>query len=182
MKKKQNKSLLALVLVALLLTIAVSGTLAYLVDRTQTVTNTFTPTQVDIEVKDDYKIENVNNPKNVDAYVRAAVLVNWKLGNDVFGEVPTGYSWEIGTDWEKAADGFYYYKKKLPVGSVTPALVVDFQKGTASAPATEFELTVEILAQAIQAEPDSVVETVWSSGVSDANNGTLTIKPASSGN
>lgn len=160
MKNKGNQSLLALVLAALLLTVAVSGTLAYLVDRTQTVTNTFTPTQVDITVNQDaYTITNVQDDENVDVYVRAAVLVNWKSGNDVFGEV-VEHTFETEAKWVSHTDGFYYYTEKVPVGGTTSVLVKNLSV-TSNAPAQGFAATVEILAQAIQAEPKAAVVNAW---------------------
>lgn len=161
MKKLNKKSLVLLVCVALLLTCAVGSTVAYLKDGPKTVTNTFAPAEVDVEieetfannVKKDVKIKNV---KSIDAYIRAAVIVTWQnTAGEVYGVAPTE-----GTDytvtwtkagWEDGTDGFYYHTNAVAPGASTGVLFTDCQPMAGKAP-EGYTLHVEILAQGIQAE------------------------------
>ncbi len=161
MKKLNKKSLVLLVCVALLLTCAVGSTVAYLVDKTQSLTNTFTPAKVDIEieetfannVKNDVKIKNV---ENIDAYIRAAVIVTWQnTAGEVYGVAPkegTDYTITWTKDgWEAGTDGFYYYTSPVAPGASTGVLFTDCTPVEGKAP-EGYTLHVEILAQGIQAE------------------------------
>ena len=85
----KTKKPVALVALLVLLCCTVAGTLAYLVDSTDPVTNTFTPASVSTEVKETFKDGvksdvKIKNTGNIDAYIRAAVIVNW--ANDA-GEI-----------------------------------------------------------------------------------------------
>lgn len=161
MKKLNKKSLVLLVCVALLLTCAVGSTVAYLKDGTKTVTNTFDPAEVDIEieetfdgnVKSDVKIKNV---KNIDAYIRAAVIVTWQDDDGkVYATAPvagTDYTITWKKDgWEAGTDGFYYYTSPVAPGASTGVLFTACQPVAGKAP-EGYTLHVEILAQGIQAD------------------------------
>lgn len=161
MKKLNKKSLVLLVCVALLLTCVVGSTVAYLMDQTMPLTNTFTPAKVDIEieetfannVKSDVKIKNV---ENIDAYIRAAVVVTWQddAGN-VYAIAPVedkdyAITW-TKAGWEDGTDGFYYHTKPVAPGASTGVLFTDCKPVEGQAP-EGYHLSVEILAQGIQAE------------------------------
>lgn len=184
---RKNKFMLAAVLLALLLTVAVSGTLAYLTDLTDAVENVFTPTKVPPTVTEDpfdgetKKNVAVSNGGNIDAYIRAAVVFTWQNAEGkVLAQTPvkdTDYFISYGNgNWTLSSDGFWYYTQPVAGNSSTTNLI-DECKPLKAAPMDGYALNVEILAQSIQAEPRSVVTSVWSSGVaSAAENGTLTIK------
>lgn len=161
MKKLNKKSLVLLVCVALLLTCAVGSTVAYLKDGTKTVTNTFDPAEVDIEIeetfdgniKNDVKIKNV---KKIDAYIRAAVIVTWQnTAGEVYGVAPkegTDYtiSW-TKSGWVDGADGFYYHTNSVAPDEYTGILFTNCKPVAGKAP-EGYTLHVEILAQGIQAD------------------------------
>ena len=115
MKTKQPVALVALLL---LLCCTVAGTLAYLVDSTDPVTNTFTPASVSTEVNEDFdgitkSNVTIKNTGDIDAYIRAAVIINWadKDGNVSATPVEDG-DYEIKYDssntWKKIGDYWYY--------------------------------------------------------------------------
>ena len=179
MKTKQPVALVALLL---LLCCTVAGTLAYLVDSTDPVTNTFTPAHVSTAVdetfengvKSDVKIQNTGD---IPAYIRVAVVVNWadKDGNVYGGAVPTDkgdkkdydLTLKANNGWIKGADGYYYYIHPVAPKESTTAIFEDITQLTDD-PAEGYGLQITILADGIQSEPGTTVVSVWKS-VTDVN-------------
>ena len=159
MKTKQPVALVALLV---LLCCTVAGTLAYLVDKTPEVKNTFEPAKVTTEVKEEFdgttKSEvKIRNTGNIPAYIRAAVIINWadKDGNVYGGAAPaetTDYTISYNkADW-KLIDGYWYCKTVVQVGSETPALIESCSKTSTAAVPEGYDLQVTILADGIQAD------------------------------
>ena len=144
------------VLLILLAVFTVSGTLAYLIVTTDSVTNTFVPGSVTCAVeetfdgttKSDVKVKNTGN---VDAYIRAAVVVNWvDADGNVCAQAHTAPTISYNdTDWTKGADGYWYYKEAVAPGALTNNLI---NTATSTAQADGCKLQIEIIASAIQAE------------------------------
>ena len=83
MKRMKKKSLLLVAGIVLMLTIAIGGTIAYIVTNTQPVVNTFTPGGVPIEINEKFdgttkSDVTIKNKGNVPAYIRAKIIVTWK--------------------------------------------------------------------------------------------------------
>lgn len=171
MNNNTRKVLIVLITVALLLLTVAGTTLAYLLDHTDTLKNIFTPGQISCSVVENGQeytsnVVNVSEKSNVtvkntgtvSAYIRAAVLVTWKSeGGVVYAATPaTGdYTLQIGTgDWTEK-DGFYYYKTAVAPGSVTSQLITSakqLNQSPVGSDGTRYYLSVEIVAEAIQAE------------------------------
>ena len=172
-----KKSIALLASLAVMLTVTVGGTLAYLIAQSETVTNSFDPANVSCAVEATDKTFSVKNTSDIDAYLRAAIVVNWAdaNGDNVYGIAPvegTDYALQVSSEWIDGDDGYYYY----------PSKVAPFEK---SADAVEFissygvkddvtasegySLQVEVLAQAIQALPDEAVEEAWPAVEVDAD-------------
>ncbi len=180
MKRMNSKAVVLLITIAVLLTVTVGGTVAYLAASTPAVTNVFTPGSVPphiIEELEDEVKQNVTVKNNgtVDAYIRAMIVVTWqdKDGNvypampkQKSAENPDGhYEMSIGSDWTQETDGFYYYtggdnEGKVGKDATTTALIVECRP-VGTCPDTNYTLHVEIMAQAIQADG-------WPSTVTDA--------------
>lgn len=180
--KTQHKSIALLVSLALLLTISIAGTMAYLVDKSEPVQNTFQPVNVPPTVEEKFDgstKENVQirNNGNIPAYIRAQIVVNW-VSVDAAGKVTgiyggaapkvgTDYTMTIGTDWAMSQDGFYYYNSKVGAkGSSDPSdtttnLINSATVNSGANIPDGYQLSVEILAQSIQAEPADAVEEAW---------------------
>lgn len=190
LKNKNKKSLTLIVSLILIITIGVGGTLAYLITSTSAVKNTFTPSKVVISVdetfdgntKEDVVIQNHRD--SVKAYIRAAIVVNWMDNHgNVWATTPElgkDYTMTPGTGWTLGTDGIYYHKGAVPAGKPTEVLITE-AKPLVEAPADGYYLSIEILAQGIQADGvdsnnEPPVLSAWESGVSAANNDTLTIK------
>jgi len=179
MKNKKTRSILVLALAALLLTVAVSGTLAYLVDATQSVTNTFAPTYVSVEVEDETaenftkKNVKITNTSNIKAYIRAAIVANWQNdGNIVIagwndhGSITLGTGWVRNGDGITKGDGYYYYTQPVEAKTVVPNNLFDTYTYDGDIPTDVYgtqadHLQMDILVQAIQAEPIDAVKAAW---------------------
>lgn len=151
-RRKLNKYFLVTLSLFLLLGVAGGATLAYIIAGSETVENSFTPAEVLCSVDNNHK---VTNDGNVDAYVRAAVIINW--GNDagdIYGLGPretTNYTLELGEGWEKVGEYYYYQHKLTPEGDTKVSTPVVKVSNINEAP-EGFKLIVEVLAEAIQAE------------------------------
>ena len=203
MKKFINKKFIVVTALALLLFVTVGSTLAYIFTKTEPVENTFNPSKVacavvennnpdenradivpNVSIKTNVQIKNTGD---TDAYIRVAVVVNWMSadGTRVWATKPvegTEYtiSYATNTGWVKGSDGYWYYTKSVPPtggSNLTGILIematqkIDGPKGTDG---TQYHLSSEIVASAIQAKPTSVVTSQW--GVTVANDGSISKK------
>lgn len=146
------------------------------------------PDNIVITKKSDVKIKNTGD---TDAYIRVAIVVNWASadGTKVWAMKPvldTDYTMtlDLANGWVKGKDGFYYYTKPVPAvddtatdidETLTGILIqsaalqngVTPPKGTDD---TQYYLSIEIVASAIQSTPSDVVVNQWKTGVSRVNN------------
>ena len=191
-KSAKRKSFIVLFSLALILLFAVGGTIAYIVTSTNDVKNTFEPAQVACEVEEQFDgaiKENVKirNTGDIDAYIRAAVIITWKDSDGNISAVApvegTDYTinYNLG-DWLKGSDGYYYFKNPVPDGGLTDTALIDSCEftGRENRPGAEYELSVEILADAIQSVPPTAVNESWPA-VEAGDNGTLQLKADDSG-
>ena len=180
-KKKVSLLLVSLVLIA---AIAVGSTVAFIATSTNSITNTFNPANVTIDIAE--KIDNgvktdvrVKNTGNTDAFIRAKIVVTWKDTNGnvsatkpVLGE-DKDYTMTLNeTDWFLGSDGFYYCKTSVAPNGFTPALITECKKTESSNQPEGDDLSVEIIASGIQSTPDSAVKEAW--GMTVDANGQLT--------
>ena len=168
--RRTAKSSALIIALALILVLAVGGTVAYIFTQTDPVINTFTPTEakitVDEKTNNNQKTEIIvkNNSTGVPVYIRVALIANMiDKDENVTGaaSVPT---FTLGKDWIKGSDGYYYYTKAVPVGESTGNLL--------KAPMILDEnMQVVVLADAIQAMPKQAVIDAW--GVTVDSNGSI---------
>lgn len=168
------KRSLVLVVSVLALVLAVAGgTLAWLVANSGPVTNTFTPATVSCEVKETFdgtykKDVNVKNTSNIDAYLRVK-LVTYRVneaGQHIGGtaEIPT---FTPGENWVMNGD-FYYYTLPVTPGATPAKPLIDTITLTGSYnDADGGKQVIEVMAEAIQSQPDDAVQQAW--GVTIAN-------------
>lgn len=163
---KRSGILLAAVIV--LLAGAVGGTWAFLVAQSEPVQNNFTYAHVSCRI--DEKFENgvksdvkIQNTGDIPAYIRARIVVTWKdASGNVSAAVPvkdTDYTITFnGEKWTLQGD-YWYCKTAVNPNGFTPELITECKK-TGAAP-DGYNLSVEILADAIQSEPASAVTEAW---------------------
>ncbi len=166
----KTKKPVALVAILVLLCCAVAGTVAFLIDSTGPVTNTFTPASVTTQVEEEFNGQTksnvrIKNTGDIDAYIRAAVIVNWAdaQGNVYGGATPvagTDYTTlTLQTGWIKVGD-YYYYTSAVPARSSTGTLFAPIKQLKACAD-TNYKLQVTILADGIQSVPADAVQQAW---------------------
>lgn len=183
-RKWNRKGLTAIIAVALILTCTVGGTLAWLATKTETVVNTFVPTKVttdiyeegeDTGIKSNVKVTNTGT---ADAYVRAAVVVNW-IDDDgnVCAKVPVegengDYTCEYDKTgaWVKGNDDFWYYTKRVASGETTEIPLITSCKPN-KANENGYRLQVTILAEGIQADGMGAnsAQDAWAKAAESAN-------------
>lgn len=190
--KRLRKTIALLVSLILIVSVAVGATLAFIIDKSETPENVFTASEVTTLVeettsggtKSEVKVKNTGD---VEAYIRAAVVVTWQDANgNVYGESPvkgTDYSISFGNAWTKSSDGFYYYTSPVksddedPDNCCTDTLITSCSIQSGADIPEGYSLNVEILSSGIQSVPKNAVTDAWSSGVSAVSStGTLAIK------
>lgn len=175
----KTKKPVALVALLLLLCCTVVGTLAYLVDKTPEVKNTFEPASVSTAVEETFKNGEkkdvkIQNTGNIDAYIRAAIIINWadKQGNISATPVKTT---DYTITWTKEGwvehNGYYYYTAPVAAGALTGELFTDCKLAEKVTPPEGYSLQVTILADGIQSEPADAVIQAWGVDPSALTNG-----------
>ena len=167
--RRTAKSSALIIALALILVLAVGGTVAYIFTQTDPVINTFTPTEAKITVDEETNsnqktsITVVNNSTGVPVYIRVALVANLiDEDKNVTGaaSVPT---FTLGENWFEGSDGYYYYTEPVPVGQSTGNLL--------KAPMELSEnMQVVVLADAIQAMPKQAVIDAWGQTIADQLN------------
>ena len=163
------KSSALIIALALILVLAVGGTVAYIFTQTDPVINTFTPTEakitVDEKTNNNQKTEIIvkNNSTGVPVYIRVALVANMiDKDENVTGaaSVPT---FTLGDNWLVGNDGYYYYTEPVPVGGSTGNLLQ-------SSMTLDENMQVVVLADAIQAMPKQAVIDAWGQTIADQLN------------
>lgn len=158
-----NKKLIAAASIALAACVAIGGTIAYLTDKTETITNTFTVGNVDITLTEEGAKDNAQDfhvypgeVKDKIAYVEVEegsencfVYVKAEAEN-----MENIISWDMSDDWTLVTgeDDVWYYNKPVTVG--TPLHLLDGDHVTVGENVTEFEQvpTLKFTAYAVQSD------------------------------
>lgn len=192
-ERRRRPALWAALALALVLTLTAGGTVAYLFTNTDAVTNTFTPANTGITIVENFDGEvkeeiTVKNTGDIPVYVRVMLVASYQkevngkyevCGSQHTPEVKVP-DFTLGTDWVKGDDGYYYYTKSVSAQGETGSLIATDSSITLTKDPDHdgYVMHIDVLAQAIQAEPDSVVNTTWSNSkvTVTGNSGTLTVK------
>lgn len=190
MKERTNnisrrKLIAVAVAMVMLLCCAVGGTYAFLTDKTDEASNSFTVGTVSCEVDEELEGNaktaiSVKNTGTADSFVRIALLsyMTDENGNPTVGEavcnpVINDEFWFLGND------GFYYCKSKVAGGESSPSLLAD-----------DLVLVdgqvVEVIAENIQADGKTsdgtpAVVDAWGSDIVKINDSGQLEKVSSSG-
>lgn len=175
--RESKKSLTALIALILIICLAVGGTVAFVVTQTQAVKNTFTPSDVKVDIQEDFdgsikKNVNVKNTGDTDAYIRVKLVTYMadSEGNPT-AENASIPAFVFGSDWLYCeSDDTYYYGKPVAPNGTTSDLI-----GSDGITLTDGQV-VEVLAEGIQSVPDNAVEEAWPAV--QVVNGELQIKGA----
>lgn len=166
---------------ALLLALAISGTVAWLTTKGAPITNTFNPSKVACEVTESFNgtvksSVNVKNTGDIDAYIRVK-LVTYRTneqGQHIGGtaELP---EFTPGAGWV-AYNGYYYYTKPVaPNAQPEKALFDSIELKASYDDADGGKQAIDVMAEAIQSVPEAAVKAAWGEGFSIANDGSLNV-------
>lgn len=172
--KKNGTTVLIVILCLCIVGCAVDGVYAYLKANTDTLINEFVPAKVSCLVEENFQDGvksdvKVRNTGNIDAYIRVTVVATFASADGkVLSTAPReGEDYTVtwgASDWRKGTDGYWYYGKPVAPENLTTALI---QTASAISAPEGYQLNMQIIATAIQAAPETAVETAW--GVSVVN-------------
>lgn len=180
-----NKTLFALLAIVMVIGAVVGTTVAFLVDKTGNVQNTFEYAKVSCKVTETFTGTSksnvqITNTGTTDAYIRATYVVNWldSATGNIVASVPKGYSYTLtenpDSKWTKGDDGYFYYLSPVAPDASTPESLLNC---TVTYPDNnpEYTLSVKILATAIQSVPEDAVKAAWGEGFSIDADGSLIV-------
>lgn len=173
---KTRKSKVLLLSILFLFSMAIGGTIAYLLTSTQPVQNTFTPSHVTCSVTEDFNGTtksnvNVQNTGDTDAYIRVK-LVTYRVndqGQHIGGtaEIP---NFTLGSGWVKFGDYYYYTKPVKPTEfPATPLIDESGISLTTYSDADGGKQAIDVMAEAIQSKPADAVGASWGVKISEGS-------------
>ena len=173
-KRRINKTGTLLLSLLLVVTMAVGGTVAYLVTKTPDVKNSFTPSKVTCEVTEEFNGTaksnvNVTNTGDTEAYIRVK-LVTYRVNDkgQHIGGTATIPDFNPGTNWVPYG-GYYYYT--LPVAhDKTPEQPLIGTSGITLLTYNDADggkQVIEVMAEAIQSGPANAVGDSWGVSISE---------------
>ena len=164
------KKYIIVIIAACLLFISISVTYAFLT-KLNSKPNTFELGNVVPEIKETFVTGNkikedvyIKNNGNIDVYVRVALVFSFEDENgNILSDEPIldedyTIDFSSSTNWILGDDGYYYYKEKIGPSSFTDILI-DSCRSIKNYDDKVFNL--EIVTQAIQADPKRAVEEAW---------------------
>lgn len=151
MLKRLNKKGMALLIAGCVLLVgAVGSTVAYLVDRTETVTDVFEPANVKCAVlENDNGTYSVKNESNIPVYIRVAVVANAVAADGKILPVAATFELDIKEGW--TTNTYYYYNDIVAGDSSVSLGKISVDDG----------IIVNVLAEAIQSTPTDAVIEAW---------------------
>ena len=189
------RSLILLLTLVLLIGSGIGMTVGFLSTRTEPVQNDFTYGKVSCEVLETFDKENnryikrdvrIKNTGNTSAYIRVLLVFTWKDkdGNVYVNKPQINKDYQINPDLSKGWSIYqnsigtfsYYYKYPVAAGEATPNLIDSLRQtpGVVGPENGKYALSVEIVADAVQAEPADAVTNAWDGATVDED-GALTI-------
>ena len=162
-----KRSLVLVVSLLALLLVVAGGTLAWLTAQ-DSVSNTFTPAHVSCVVTENFdgtvkSNVNVTNTSDIAAFIRVK-LVTYRVNSDGqrIGGTATIPTFTPGDGWVEY-EGFYYYTKPVAPGE-KPKTDLIGTEGIKLAQYTDADggkQVIEVMAEAIQSQPDRAVQQAW---------------------
>ena len=163
---QMKKSTIAVLAVALIAIAAIGTTIAYVETSSNSVKNKFDPSKIVCEIEEEVSDGTkssvmIKNTGEVEAFMRAAVIANTvDTEGNITGAADVSGSL-CGKNWIKSGNYYYYTQPVAPKAETENLLISDIKLSG---------IQVTILAEAIQSEPASAVQSAW--GVSPASLGT----------
>ena len=173
--RRSGKLTAVLVAAAMLLALAIGGTIAWLTDRTEGITNTFNPSKVTCEVTESFngtvKTDvNVKNTGDAEAYIRVK-LVTYRTNDQGqhIGGVAELPEFTLGANWVEYG-GYYYYTLPVAAGEKPAANLTDSITLTAGYnDADGGHQSIDVMAEAIQSKPAKAVGEAWNVSITQGS-------------
>lgn len=178
-RKAHKKSRLTAIAIAsvMLLTLAIGGTVAWLITNSSPITNTFTPSTVACSVTENFNNGtgektnvNVQNTGDTEAYIRVK-LVTYRtndLGQHI-GGTATIPEFDPGTHWVKYG-GYYYYTLPVKPDEKPAAVLISSITLEDSYPdADGGKQAIDVMAEAIQSAPAEAIGRSWGVRITQDN-------------
>lgn len=166
----------------LLLALTVGGTVAWLTSRTNDIINTFTPSKVTCKVEESFdgKVKtsvNVKNTGNTTAFIRVK-LVSYRTNDEGkhIGGTAALPRFDFGDNWVQYG-GYYYYTLPVAAGETPSTNLADSITLTETYDdADGGHQSMDVMAEAIQSQPEAAVREAWGNAFSIADDGHLVIR------
>lgn len=177
-RRRRTRRLNALLLsMVLLVTVAIGGTLAYLVTQDEPITNTFTPSFVTCKVTETFdedsgekKEVNVQNTGDTDAYIRVRLVTyRTNAAGQHIGGTATIPEFTPGTNWVNYGDYYYYTLPVKPDEKPTTDLISSITLTQNYADSDGGNQAIDVMAEAIQSDPAEAVGTAWGVSISQGS-------------
>lgn len=177
-----KRSLVLVVSLLALLLVVAGGTLAWLTAQ-DSVSNTFTPAHVSCTVTEEFdgtikSNVNVTNTSDIDAFIRVK-LVTYRVNDDGqhIGGTATILPFTPGTGWVKYGDFYYYTLPVEPNAAPATDLIDQITLTRSYDDADGGKQVIEVMAEAIQSQPDRAVGQAWGVTITEGK-----VEPYTSGN
>lgn len=167
----------------LLLALTIGGTVAWLTSKTNDITNTFTPSKVTCRVDEEFNNTtgeksnvNVTNTGNTDAFIRVK-LVTYRTNAEGqhIGGIATVPAFTPGNGWVKYGDYYYYTKPVAPCAKPETNLIDCITLNEGYTDADGGNQAIDVMAEAIQSQPEAAIKEAWGAGFSINQHGTLVV-------
>ena len=167
---------------AVLLALAIGGTVAWLSTKDAPITNTFNPSKVACEVTEKFDGStgvksnvNVKNTGTINAFIRVK-LVTYRTNDQGqhIGGTASLPAFTLGANWVKYGDYYYYTLPVAPkekpeadlISSITLESYTDVDGG---------HQAIDVMAEAIQSVPEDAVKAAWGAEFSIGADGSLIV-------
>ena len=168
---------------AVLLALAIGGTVAWLSTKDAPITNTFNPSKVACEVTEKFDGStgvksnvNVKNTGTINAFIRVK-LVTYRTNDQGqhIGGTASLPAFTLGTGWVKYGDYYYYTKPVAPNQKPETNLTESMTLIGSYMDTDGGKQAVDLMAEAIQSVPEDAVKAAWGAGFSIAADGSLIV-------
>lgn len=166
----RRKQILLICSIAVLVIGLVGGSIAYLLTKTDSVVNRFTPADSQVDINEDFdnvvkKNVNFTNKSDYPVFVRAKYVANWVMGEGDSKQVYPGtpeIDKDINTsDWVLKDDGYYYYNQVVAAEATTPNFINKIGYKDDNAPPEGYHLEVNVIVETVQSDPLDAVNELW---------------------
>ena len=168
---------------AVLLALAIGGTVAWLSTKDAPIQNKFLPTKVACEVTEKFDGStgvksnvNVKNTGTINAFIRVK-LVTYRTNDQGqhIGGTASLPAFTLGANWVKYGDYYYYTKPVAPNQKPETNLTESMTLIGSYMDTDGGKQAVDLMAEAIQSVPEDAVKAAWGAGFSIGADGSLIV-------